>query len=121
MRFYAFCHFYALFCTKHATQKYLLYIIVLKWLEFKIIVICYFFYVLCCDFRGFYVFLPLLCIKLLILGLFCTKLCTQHDLVYIVVLKWLEYKIIVICNKLRIKLRFYAFLSVFDTFAHKVA
>ena len=28
---------------------------------------------------------------------------------------------IVICKKLWVKLRFYAFLSVFDTFAHKVA
>ena len=36
-------------------------------------------------------------------------------------LKWLELKIIVIYYKLRVKLRFYAFLSVFDTFAHKVA
>ena len=36
-------------------------------------------------------------------------------------LKWLELKVIVICDKLRIKLRFYAFLSVYGTFAHKVA
>ena len=38
-----------------------------------------------------------------------------------IVLKWLELEIIVICKKLRVKLRFYAFLSVFATFAHKVA
>ena len=36
-------------------------------------------------------------------------------------LKWLELIIIVIYKKLQVKLRFYGFLSVFDTFAHKVA
>ena len=36
-------------------------------------------------------------------------------------LKWLEIKIIVICYKLRIKLRFEGVLSVFCTFANKVA
>ena len=36
-------------------------------------------------------------------------------------LKWLEFKIIVIHKKLRVKLRFYALLSVIGTFAHKVA
>ena len=36
-------------------------------------------------------------------------------------LKWLEFKIIVVCWKLRVRLLFYAFLSVFGTFAHKVA
>ena len=35
-------------------------------------------------------------------------------------LKWLESKIIVIYLKLRAKLRFYGFLSAFDTFSHKV-
>ena len=35
--------------------------------------------------------------------------------------KWLELKTIVICLKLRVKLRFQVFLSVFGTFAHKVA
>ena len=34
--------------------------------------------------------------------------------------KKLELKIIVMCLKLRVKLRCYAFLSVFGTFAHKV-
>ena len=42
-------------------------------------------------------------------------------LVYIIVLKWLQLKIIVICQKLLVKLRFYRFLSVFGTFAYKVA
>ena len=40
---------------------------------------------------------------------------------YIIVLKWLELKILVICWKLHVKLRFYAFLSAFGTFAHRVA
>ena len=35
-------------------------------------------------------------------------------------LKWLELKIIVICLKLRAKLRFKGFLSGFGTIAHKV-
>ena len=42
-------------------------------------------------------------------------------LVNIILLKWLAFKIIVICLKLRAKLRFYGFLSFFGTFAHKVA
>ena len=45
----------------------------------------------------------------------------QHNLVYIIVLKWLALKIIVICEKLRIKLRFYVFLCFFGSYAHKVA
>ena len=49
------------------------------------------------------------------------KLGTQHYLVNIILLKWLEFKIIVLCLKLRAKLRFYVFLSYFGTFAHKVA
>ena len=36
-------------------------------------------------------------------------------------LKWLEFIIILICEKLRAKLRFYGFLSLCGTFAHKVA
>ena len=36
-------------------------------------------------------------------------------------LKWLELKIIVICWKLRVKLRLYGFLNFFCTFVHKVA
>ena len=36
-------------------------------------------------------------------------------------LKWLELKIIDICWKLHVKLRFYGFLSLFGTFARKVA
>ena len=53
--------------------------------------------------------------------MFCTKFGTKHSLVYIIVLKWLELKIIVICLKLRVKLIFYTFLNVFGTFALKVA
>ena len=55
------------------------------------------------------------------LGLFCTKPGTQHYLAYIILLKWLESKIVVICNKLRAKLRYYGFFNISHTFAHKVA
>ena len=69
---------------------------------------------------GFEAFLALLRIKEIKLGLLCTKLGTQHYMVYIIVLKRLELKIIVMCQKLSVKLRFYGFLSFFCTFAHKV-
>ena len=59
-------------------------------------------------------------IKWFKLGLCGTKHATQHDLVYIIVLKWLQLQTIVICLKLRVKLRFWGFLSVFGTFSHKV-
>ena len=36
-------------------------------------------------------------------------------------LNWEELKIKVICSKLRVRLRFYGFLSFFGTFGHKVA
>ena len=45
---------------------------------------------------------------------------TQNYLVYFNVLKWFEWKIIVLCFKLRAKLCFGGFLSVFCTFLHKV-
>ena len=54
------------------------------------------------------------------IGLFCKKLGTKNYLVYIILLNWLESKTIVICLKLRAKLRFLGFLSVFGTFSHKV-
>ena len=38
-----------------------------------------------------------------------------------IVLKWLEFQVIVICLKLRAKFRFYGFLSFSCTFAHKLA
>ena len=69
----------------------------------------------------FYVSFALSRIKQLKLGLFCTKLCTRHYLACIIVLKWLELKIVVICQKLRVKLRFYGYLNFFGTFAHNVA
>ena len=46
---------------------------------------------------------------------------TQHYLVDIISLEWLEFKIIVICLKLRSKLRIYGFVCDFGSFAHKVA
>ena len=52
--------------------------------------------------------------------MFGMKLGTQHYLVYIIVLKWLELKTIVKYLKLRVKLRFEDFLYVFGTFSHKV-
>ena len=52
--------------------------------------------------------------------MFGTKHGTQHYLVYIIVWKWLESKRILICLKLRAKLLFWGFLSVFGTFSHKL-
>ena len=49
------------------------------------------------------------------------KLGTHVYLVYITVLKWLELKIIVIFLKLRAKLPFLGFLSIFVTFPHELA
>ena len=60
-------------------------------------------------------------IKYLKLGLFCTKHGSQYYLVYSIVLNCWELKIIVICLKLLVKLRFFGFLSVVGIFAHKVA
>ena len=76
---------------------------------------------LSCDVKGFNVFLALLRIKKLKHVLFWTKFRTYDYLVYIIVLKWLELKLIVICLKLRTKLRFQGFLNIFGTFAHEVA
>ena len=49
-----------------------------------------------------------------------TKHGTQHYLVYSIILKWLYSKKIVICLKLRAKLHFWSFFSIFGTFSHKV-
>ena len=48
------------------------------------------------------------------------QLGTQHYVEYINVVNFLELRTIVICLKLRAKLRCYGFLKVFDTFSHKV-
>ena len=101
-----------LFCTKLCIQHNLVYIIVLMWLEFKIIVICQKF-VLRCDLKGFFRFFSTFVHKVGQTCLFSTQLDTQHYLVYIIVLKLLELKIIVICQKLRIRLRYYGVFSFF--------
>ena len=59
-------------------------------------------------------------IKWFKLGLFGTNPGTQYYLVYIIVLKCLESKSIVICLKLRAKLLFKGFFKRFGTFLHKV-
>ena len=72
------------------------------------------------------------CIKVAILwvfwiffGTFAHKVAqtwfVSHETLYMIVLKWREFKIIVICYKLRAKLWFNGFSSFFGTFAHKVA
>ena len=43
-----------------------------------------------------------------------------YDTFWYIFLKWFESKKIAICLKLRAKLLFKGFLSVFGTFAHKV-
>ena len=48
------------------------------------------------------------------------KLGTQQYLVYIIVLKCLEFKTIDIILKLRVKFRFYRFLSFFRIFSDKI-
>ena len=78
-------------------------------------------YVLRCHFIGFEAFLAISRIKQFKLGLFCTKLGTQNYLAYIIVLKLLEFKILVIFWKLRVKFRFFGFLIFLGTFANKVA
>ena len=69
----------------------------------------------------FKAFLALSRIKQLKPGLFYKKLGTQQRLVYNVVWKWLDLKIIVICQKLGVKLRFFAFFRFFGTFGPKIA
>ena len=56
-------------------------------------------------------FLALSRIKYLKLGIFCMKLGTQQYLVDIIMFKWVELKIIVICLKLLAKLWFYGFYA----------
>ena len=109
-----------LFFTKLGTQHFLVYIIFLKWLELKIIVICQ---KLRFKLR-FYGFLSVFDTFAHIIAqtwIVLHETCTKQFLVNIIVLKWLEFIIIVICQKIRVKLRFYRFLSVFGTFSHKVA
>ena len=86
------------------TQHYGVYIIVFKWLELKIVVICLKLRAKL-QFEGFLSLFGTFVHKVAQLGLFCMKLGTQVYWVYIIVFKWLEMKIIVICLKLRAKLR----------------
>ena len=109
----------SLFCTKLGTQHHLVYIIVLKWLAWKIKVICQKLFAKL-RFYGLLSFCGSFGDNQLKLGLFCTKLGTQHHLVYIIVLKCIALKINVVCYKLRAKLRFYVFLSCLGIFRHKV-
>ena len=96
------------FTTKYVTQHYLEYIILSKSLELKTIAICL---LLSAKLRflGFVSFLALSHIKWFKLGLFATKIGTQHYLAYIIVLKCIESKTIVICCILHVKLRFWGF------------
>ena len=107
------------FTTKYVTQHYLEYIILSKSLELKTIAICL---LLSAKLRflGFVSFLALSHIKWFKLGMFATKIGTQHYLVYIILLKWLETKTILMWLILRAMLRFWGFLSVFRTLLHQV-
>ena len=71
-------------------------------------------------FRGFFSVLHTFSLKVVQIGLFDIKNRPHHYLVYIIVLKWLESKTIVICLILRAKLRFRGFFCVLGTFSHKV-
>ena len=108
-----------LFALKKGTHPYLVYIILLKWLEPKSTAICLIWRPTL-RFLGFVSFFALSHIKWFKLGLFATKHGTQHYLVYIIYLKWLETKTILIWLILRAKLCFWGFLSVFGTFSHQV-
>ena len=57
-------------------------------------------------FNFFKLFFAITRLKLFTLGFFGMKLCTQHYLNYIAVLKLLDMKTIVICLKLLAKLHF---------------
>ena len=72
-----------------------------------------------CVFKIIYDFLALTLLKPLKLGLFGMKHGTQHYLVHIIVLKWLELKTIVICLILTSKLHFNYFLNFFCTYLFK--
>ena len=76
---------------------------------------------LSCDFMRFKAFLALSCLKYLKLGLFYTKLGTLHYLVSFIVLKVVRFENHSHMLQIRVKMWFYAFLSFFGTFAHKVA
>ena len=97
-----------LFRIKHGTQQYSVCFIFLKWLELETVIICL---ILSAKmhFKVNKAFLALTRLKSLKLGLFSMKLGTQHYLVCIIVLKWLELKTIVICLELHAKLQFLAF------------
>ena len=96
-----------------------IYVIVLKWLELKIVLICL-------KLRG-----KLEVFFFSIFSTFSNQVQktwfvwqeTWHTTIFGIcfLLKWLESKTIVICLKLRAKLHFKGFLSVFGTFSHKVA
>ena len=101
-----------LFRTKPSRQHYLILIIVFKLLDSQTIVICLKLSAKLLFSRFFLAVLALSWIKLFQLSLFCTKHGTQHYLVYIIVLKWLDSKTIFMYLKLRAKLRFKFFYIV---------
>ena len=93
------------------------YIIVLKWLESKKIFICLKLRATLRFWDFFKKLLVLSRIKWFKLCFFATKHDTQHYFIYFTVLKRLELKTIVVCFKLRAKLHFWGFISVFGTFS----
>ena len=98
----------------------MVHIIVLKWLESKSIFICLKLRARLLLKSFVLAFLALSRIKLFKLGWFCTKHGTQHYLVYIILLKWLDSKTIFMYLKLRIKMGFLCFLYFYGTISHKV-
>ena len=90
-----------------------------KWLECKTIVLCLKLRAKL-RFKVFYSFMALSRITSFKLGLFCMKPCKQHNLVYIIVLKWLELKTIIICLKLYSKLRILPFFKHFSSLSNEV-
>ena len=106
-------------CQENGTQHFLVYIIRLKRLESKTIVICLILRPNC-IFEVCFSVLDTFSHKVVQIGLFDIKNGTHHYLVYIIVLKWLESKTIIICLILRAKLRFWGFFSVLGNLWHNV-
>ena len=102
-----------LFSTMLGTQHHSVYVIVQKRLDYKTIVIWLELRAKLRCWAFFLAFLALSRIKWFKLGFFGTKLGTEHYLVYVIVVKWLESKTIVICLKLSAKLRFWVFFLTF--------
>ena len=109
----------SLFGTKLSTQYNLLYFIVFKWLESKTIDICMKLHAKL-RFWGCLAFFAFSRIKWCKLVLFGTKLGTQHYLVYVIVFKWLEWKMNIHMLEITCLVAFFRLFYRFWHFSNKV-